>query len=93
MATSNLDVEQLIHELGASLTRFQRVAFEEAARTALAAANCTGIGQAFPSFPIRFSLGLVVVSMAVSILTGLFSGFAPAWTASRLDPVAALRYE
>jgi putative ABC transport system permease protein len=54
---------------------------------------CTGIGQAFPSFPIRFSLGLVVVSMAVSILTGLFSGFAPAWSASRLDPVAALRYE
>jgi putative ABC transport system permease protein len=54
---------------------------------------CTGIGQAFPSFPIRFSLGLVLVSMAVSILTGLFSGFAPAWSASRLDPVAALRYE
>jgi putative ABC transport system permease protein len=54
---------------------------------------CTGIGQAFPSFPIRFSLSLVLVSMAVSILTGLFSGFAPAWSASRLDPVAALRYE
>jgi putative ABC transport system permease protein len=56
-------------------------------------AMCTGIGQAFPSFPIRFSLSLVLVSMAVSILTGLFSGFAPAWSASRLDPVAALRYE
>src|SRR5438034_3878249 len=56
-------------------------------------AMCAGIGKAFPSFPIHFSLGLVVVSMAVSILTGLFSGFAPAWTASRLDPVAALRYE
>jgi putative ABC transport system permease protein len=54
---------------------------------------CTGIGQAFPSFPIQFSLGLVLVSMIVSILTGLFSGFAPAWSASRLDPVAALRYE
>jgi putative ABC transport system permease protein len=54
---------------------------------------CTGIGQAFPSFPIQFSLSLVLVSMAVSILTGLFSGFAPAWSASRLDPVAALRYE
>jgi putative ABC transport system permease protein len=54
---------------------------------------CTGIAQAFPSFPIRFSLSLVVVSMAVSIFTGLFSGFAPAWSASRLDPVAALRYE
>src|SRR5881392_2168165 len=54
---------------------------------------CSGIGKAFPSFPIHFSLGLVVISMIVSILTGLFSGFAPAWTASRLDPVAALRYE
>jgi len=54
---------------------------------------CFGIGKAFPSFPIHFSVGLVLVSMVVSILTGLFSGFAPAWTASRLDPVTALRYE
>jgi len=54
---------------------------------------CTGIAKAFPSFPIEFSLGLVIISMAVSIFTGLFSGFAPAWSASRLDPVAALRYE
>ena len=52
-----------------------------------------GLGKAFPSFPIHFSVTLVIVSMTVSILTGLFSGFAPAWTASRLDPVAALRYE
>jgi putative ABC transport system permease protein len=54
---------------------------------------CFGIGKAFPSFPIQFSFGLVVASMIVSVLTGLISGFAPAWTASRLDPVAALRYE
>jgi len=54
---------------------------------------CFGIGKAFPSFPIQFSLGLVVGSMIVSVLTGLISGFAPAWTASRLDPVTALRYE
>jgi putative ABC transport system permease protein len=54
---------------------------------------CLGIGKAFPDFPIHFSLGLVMASMAVSVLTGLFSGFAPAWTAARLDPVAALRYE
>lgn len=54
---------------------------------------CFGIENAFPSFPIQFSIGLVIVSMAVSVLTGLISGFAPAWSASRLDPVTALRYE
>jgi putative ABC transport system permease protein len=54
---------------------------------------CFGIGKAFPSFPIQFSFGLVLASMIVSVLTGLISGFAPAWSASRLDPVAALRYE
>jgi putative ABC transport system permease protein len=54
---------------------------------------CFGIGKAFPSFPIQFSFGLVLASMLVSVLTGLFSGFAPAWSASRLDPVTALRYE
>ncbi len=54
---------------------------------------CFGIGKAFPSFPIDFSFGLVLASMIVSVMTGLVSGFAPAWTASRLDPVTALRYE
>jgi putative ABC transport system permease protein len=54
---------------------------------------CFGIGKAFPSFPIHFSFELVLASMIVSVMTGLFSGFAPAWTASRLDPVTALRYE
>lgn len=54
---------------------------------------CLAIGSALPSFPIQISFGLVVTSMIVSVLTGLVSGFAPAWTASRLDPVTALRYE
>jgi len=54
---------------------------------------CSGIGKAFPDFPIHFSVGLVLMSMIVSVMTGLISGFAPAWTASRLDPVTALRYE
>ena len=60
---------------------------------AFAYVMCFGIGKAFPSFPINFSAGLVIVSMLVSVMTGLISGFAPAWTASRLDPVTALRYE
>ena len=54
---------------------------------------CFGIAAAFPSFPIHFSFNLVLVSMFVSVMTGLVSGFAPAWSASRLDPVTALRYE
>ncbi len=56
-------------------------------------AMCFAIAKAFPSFPVQFSFGLVLIGMFVSIFTGLVSGFAPAWSASRLDPVTALRYE
>ena len=52
-----------------------------------------GIRSGAPNFPVEFSPDLVVVSMMVSIVTGVVSGFAPAWGASRLDPVVALRYE
>jgi putative ABC transport system permease protein len=51
------------------------------------------IRQAAPSFPVAFSPDLVVISMFVSVVTGVVSGFAPAYGASRLDPVVALRYE
>ena len=49
---------------------------------------CFGIGKAFAVIPDSFSAShLVIASMIVSVITGLVSGFAPAWTASRLDPV------
>ena len=53
----------------------------------------TAVAAAFPSFPLEFSVGLVVTGLIVSTLTGIFSGFAPALSASRLDPIEALRYE
>jgi putative ABC transport system permease protein len=54
---------------------------------------CAAVAAAFPSFPMQFSVGLVVTGLVVSMLTGIFSGFAPALSASRLDPIEALRYE
>ena len=51
------------------------------------------VAAAFPSFPMSFSLGLVMTGLVVSTITGILSGFAPALTASRLDPIEALRYE
>lgn len=59
----------------------------------LAYGVCTGISAAFPSFPINVSASLMLSSIVISVLTGLLAGFAPAWSASRLDPVVALRYE
>ncbi len=54
---------------------------------------CVAVAAAFPSFPMQFSIGLVVTGLIVSTLTGIVSGFAPAVSASRLDPIEALRYE
>ncbi len=52
-----------------------------------------GIGEMLPDFPIQFSFPLVMISLVVSVLTGIISGLAPAISASKLDPADSLRYE
>jgi macrolide transport system ATP-binding/permease protein len=44
-------------------------------------------------WPTELSLDAIVAAFAVSVTVGIVFGFYPAWKASRLDPIIALRYE
>lgn len=43
--------------------------------------------------PASVSLPIVLVALIISILTGVVAGFIPAYRASKLNPIDALRYE
>jgi putative ABC transport system permease protein len=70
-----------------------------------AATICTiggiiGLGVSFPLsliinevLPTSMPLWVVVLSLSISIAVGLVSGIVPAYTAARMNPVDALRYE
>lgn len=44
-------------------------------------------------WPVVISIPAAVIAMLFAAMVGIFFGFYPAWRASRLDPIEALRYE
>jgi len=45
------------------------------------------------SFPSKVPMVFVLIGFSVSVAIGLIAGLYPAFKASRLDPIEALRYE
>jgi putative ABC transport system permease protein len=43
--------------------------------------------------PTSVQMNTVLLAISISLLTGIISGLAPAWTAAKMNPVEALRYE
>jgi putative ABC transport system permease protein len=58
----------------------------------LLAFGVTEIINAF-LLPASISLPIVVMALVISLMVGIFSGVIPAYRASKLNPIEALRYE
>ncbi len=57
------------------------------------ASGATAIGKLVENFNPVVAPGAVLMAVGFSMAVGLFFGLYPAWRASRLNPIEALRYE
>jgi putative ABC transport system permease protein len=59
---------------------------------ALGAAMAEGVA-AYTPIPASIPLWAIFTALAMALVTGILFGIAPAYRASRMDPISALRFE